>query len=92
MCFSGQTVDFCLLYVFYIWKAMTLSYNLAYLETILVHPTRRQIFANTVQLNCTSDLTPCLYAQKIVMWVIGCLILKLIQNSSSEDLLPFFNN
>ena len=30
---------------------MTLSYNLAYLETILVHPTRRQSFANTVQLH-----------------------------------------
>ena len=28
-----------------IWKAMTLSYNLAYQEIILVHPTRRQIFA-----------------------------------------------
>ena len=37
---------------------MTLSYNLAYLETILVHPTRRQSFANTVQPHWTQDLTP----------------------------------
>ena len=42
---SGQTVDYCLLHVIHIWKAMTLSYNLAYQEIILVHPTRRQIFA-----------------------------------------------
>ena len=37
---------------------MTLSYNLAYLETILVHPNRRQSFANTVQPYWTQDLTP----------------------------------
>ena len=42
-------VDFCLLHVIHIWKGMTLSYNLAYLETIIVHPTRLQSFANTVQ-------------------------------------------
>ena len=30
-------------------KAMTLSYHLGYPETILVHPTRRLSFANTVQ-------------------------------------------
>ena len=42
-------VDFRLLHVIHIWKAKTLSYNLAYLETILVRPMRRQIFANTVQ-------------------------------------------
>ena len=41
--------DFRLQQVIDIWKAMTLSYNLAYLETILVHPNRRQSFANTVQ-------------------------------------------
>ena len=29
--------------------AMTLSYYLGYLETILVHPTTRQSYANTVQ-------------------------------------------
>ena len=44
-CFSGQTVDVRLLHVIHIWKAMTLSYNLAYQEIILVHPTRHQIFA-----------------------------------------------
>ena len=43
-CFSGQTVDVRLLHVIHIWKAMTLNYNLAYLETILVYPTRRQSF------------------------------------------------
>ena len=37
---------------------MTLSYNLAYLEIILVHPTRHQSFANTMQLHLTQDLTP----------------------------------
>ena len=37
---------------------MTLSYNLAPLKTILVHLTRRQIFANTVQPHWTQDLTP----------------------------------
>ena len=37
---------------------MTLSFNLAHLETILVHPTRRQSFANTVQPHWTQDLTP----------------------------------
>ena len=37
---------------------MTLSYSLAYLETIWVHPTRRQKFANTVQPHWTQDLTP----------------------------------
>ena len=43
--FLGQTVDFCLQHVIYIWKAMTLSYKLAYQEIILVRPTRRQMFA-----------------------------------------------
>ena len=38
---------------------MTLSYDLAYLETILVHPTKRQNFANTVQPHRLQDLTPC---------------------------------
>ena len=33
------------MHVIHIWKAMSLSYNLAYQEIILVHPTRRQIFA-----------------------------------------------
>ena len=37
---------------------MTLSYSLSYLETIWVHPTRRQKFANTVQPHWTQDLTP----------------------------------
>ena len=50
--------DFRLQQVIDIWKAMTLSYNLAYLETILVHPNRRQSFANTVQPYWTQDLTP----------------------------------
>ena len=31
-------------HVIHIWKTLTLSYNLAYQEIILVHPTRRQIF------------------------------------------------
>ena len=43
--FPGQMVDFHLQHVIHIWKAMTLSYNLAYQEFILVHPTSRQIFA-----------------------------------------------
>ena len=43
--FPGQTVDFRLYHVIHIWKAMTLSYNLAYQEIISVHPTKRQIFA-----------------------------------------------
>ena len=38
-------VDFHLLHVIIIWKAMTLTYNLAYQETILGHPEGRQIFA-----------------------------------------------
>ena len=42
-------VDFRLFHVIHIRKGMTLSYNLAYLETILVHPMRCQSFANTVQ-------------------------------------------
>ena len=37
---------------------MKLEYNLAYLEIILVHPTRRQSFANTMQPHLTQDLTP----------------------------------
>ena len=36
--FPGQTVDFCLKHVLEIPKAMTLSFNLAYLDPILVHP------------------------------------------------------
>ena len=39
--------------------AMTSIDNLGYLEPILVHPVMRQMFANTVQLNWTPDLTPC---------------------------------
>ena len=45
---------------------MTLSYNLGYLETILVHPTRRQRFANTVQSRWTQDLTP--NPKMIIFW------------------------
>ena len=37
----------------------TYSYNWGYLETVLVHPVMRHIVANTVQLNCTPDLTLC---------------------------------
>ena len=37
---------------------MTLKYNLAYLEIILVHPTRRKSFVNTMQPHLTQDLTP----------------------------------
>ena len=38
---------------------MTPIDNLGYLGPILVHPVMRQMFANTVQLNWTPDLTPC---------------------------------
>ena len=49
ICFLGQTINFRLQHVIYIWKALTLSYSLAFLEIILMHPTRRQSFANTLQ-------------------------------------------
>ena len=38
-------VDFRVKHLIHNWKAMTLSYNLAYQETVLVHHTRCQIFA-----------------------------------------------
>ena len=38
-------VDFRLQHVIHIWKAMTLSYNLAYQVIISVHATKGQIFA-----------------------------------------------
>ena len=40
-----QTIDLRLQHIIHIWKAKTLSYHLSSLETILVHPTRRQSFA-----------------------------------------------
>ena len=40
-----QTIDLRLQHVIHIWKATTLSYHLSSLETMLVHPTRRQSFA-----------------------------------------------
>ena len=43
--FSWQNGQLCLKHIIHIWKAMTLSYNLAYQETMLMHPTRREIFA-----------------------------------------------
>ena len=43
--FSGQTVDFRLYHVMHIWKAYASAVNFSYQETILVIPTRRQIFA-----------------------------------------------
>ena len=43
--FPGQTVDFRLQHVTLIWKAYASAVNLSYLETILMHPTRRQSFA-----------------------------------------------
>ena len=52
----------------YIRKPMTLSDNLGYLAPILVHPVMRQIFADTVQLNCNLDLTSChmhLFAERV---------------------------
>ena len=41
----GQTVDLRLQHVIHIWKAYASVVNLSYLETILLHPTRRQSFA-----------------------------------------------
>ena len=43
-------VNFRLQHVIHIWKAMTLSYHLGYLENILVHPTRRQSLAGKADL------------------------------------------
>ena len=41
----GQTVDLRLQHVIHIWKAYASAVNFSYQETILWHPTRRQIFA-----------------------------------------------
>ena len=38
---------------------MKLRNNWRYFGPSLVHPVMRHIFADTVQLNCIPDLTPC---------------------------------
>ena len=40
-----KTVDFCLQHVIHNWKAYASAVNSSYQETILVHPTRPQVFA-----------------------------------------------
>ena len=64
-------VDFRLQHVIHIWKAMTLSYNLAYQETILVHLTRRHILlAKQTLLFTTSETFSYLSEgyQRIFVW------------------------
>ena len=55
--FSSQTVDFRIKHVIHVWKAYASAVNLSYLETILMHPTRRQnMLANCTQLSATSEI------------------------------------
>ena len=46
--FPGQAVNFGLKHVIHILKAIVPADNLSYQERSFEHPTRRQIFANTV--------------------------------------------
>ena len=38
-------IDICLQHVIHVWKAYVSTVNFGYQETILVHPTRHQVFA-----------------------------------------------
>ena len=58
--FLGQTANFCLYHVIHILNAYGSVVNLGYLEPISVHPTRRQIFVNTLGLICKLDFAMCL--------------------------------
>ena len=64
--FPGQTVNFCLQHVLHILKAIDLMVHLSYQETFVEHPTRRHIFANTVQPHITQDQTFCLSLSEVV--------------------------
>ena len=55
--FPGQTVHFGLYHVLYILKAIVPADNLSYQKRIFEHPTKRQIFANTVGRICKLNLT-----------------------------------
>ena len=55
--FPGQTVNFY--QALYVLKTIDLTVNLGHLESILEHPTRHHIFANTVGRVFKLDLTLC---------------------------------
>ena len=55
--FPRQTVKFCLQHIIHILKAIDLTFNFGYLESILEHPATRHCFANTVGLVYKLDRT-----------------------------------
>ena len=50
--FPGKRVDFHLLHVIHLLKAIGPEVNLSYQSSLLKYPTRRQNFANTVGALC----------------------------------------